>query len=254
MARHQTIVAVLSSLTAVLGIMLAPGCGQGGGTEGTWGRSFSGIIVADNGQPQSNVAVELLETGDRGITDSRGIFMLDRVELPVVPVTFQITGSQVQASVILSEELPKQEARVDLSIKVKSENAAEIAQVIVSVATPTPRPTATRTPVPPTPTSSAVSPAPTASPTTAPSSPQATPSAAPTPTATPMPTATPVECVGDLDGDLVVGLSDLSILLSAFGTSVGDPNYNAAADLSHNGTVDLVDQNLLLAQFGTDCR
>lgn len=58
---------------------------------------------------------------------------------------------------------------------------------------------------------------------------------------------------GDLDGDCVVGLADLSQLLTAYGACVGDPGYDAAADIDGSGCVDLADLSALLTQFGSDC-
>lgn len=52
----------------------------------------------------------------------------------------------------------------------------------------------------------------------------------------------------DLDGD--VDLADLGILLSAYGSSDGDPNWNPAADLNGDGTISLGDLNILLGNYG----
>lgn len=60
-------------------------------------------------------------------------------------------------------------------------------------------------------------------------------------------------CVGDVNGDGVVDLSDLTALLSAFGSATGDLAYNAAADFDNNGLVDLSDLTTLLSAFGTPC-
>lgn len=49
---------------------------------------------------------------------------------------------------------------------------------------------------------------------------------------------------GDLNGDNTVDASDLSILLSDFGTS------NAAADINGDGTVDVLDLSILLSNYG----
>lgn len=62
----------------------------------------------------------------------------------------------------------------------------------------------------------------------------------------PEPPATP----GDVDGDGDVDLTDLSLLLAAFGATSGAPEYNPGADLNRDGVVDLADLALLLANFG----
>ncbi|MBI5864882.1 MAG: hypothetical protein HZB38_10310 [Planctomycetes bacterium] len=60
-------------------------------------------------------------------------------------------------------------------------------------------------------------------------------------------------CVGDVNGDGEVGLADLTLLLAAFGSSTGDPNYSTAVDFDSNGAIELSDLTTLLAHFGTTC-
>ncbi|MCA9242607.1 MAG: hypothetical protein KDA32_01530 [Phycisphaerales bacterium] len=60
-------------------------------------------------------------------------------------------------------------------------------------------------------------------------------------------------CPGDITLDGVVDLADLAGLLSAFGTSIGNPGYSNAADLDDDGTVGLSDLAGLLAVFGSPC-
>lgn len=60
-------------------------------------------------------------------------------------------------------------------------------------------------------------------------------------------------CPGDVDGDSDIDLTDLSLLLSAYGFGTGDPAYNPAADFNHNGVIDLPDLSILLANFGGNC-
>jgi hypothetical protein len=61
-------------------------------------------------------------------------------------------------------------------------------------------------------------------------------------------------CVGDLNNDGAVDVFDYGIFAAAFGSSVGDPNYNADADFDSNGVVDVLDYSVLLSQFGrNDC-
>ncbi|MFQ5805572.1 MAG: hypothetical protein ACE5I3_03870 [Phycisphaerae bacterium] len=57
-------------------------------------------------------------------------------------------------------------------------------------------------------------------------------------------------CPGDVDGDGDTDLSDLAALLAAYGTSIGDPNYNPNADFDQDGDVDLSDLASLLSDYG----
>ncbi|MFQ5807676.1 MAG: dockerin type I domain-containing protein, partial [Phycisphaerae bacterium] len=60
-------------------------------------------------------------------------------------------------------------------------------------------------------------------------------------------------CVGDLNGDGVVNLSDLAILLSSYGKCEGEPGYIPEADLEPDGCVNLTDLAVLLAHYGETC-
>ena len=55
---------------------------------------------------------------------------------------------------------------------------------------------------------------------------------------------------GDIDGDGDVDISDLALLLSAFGSCTGEPAFNGAADFDQSGCVDLSDLATLLGSFG----
>jgi hypothetical protein len=57
-------------------------------------------------------------------------------------------------------------------------------------------------------------------------------------------------CPGDIDNDGDTDLSDLAALLAAYGSSVGDANYNPGADFDDDGDVDLSDLAFLLADYG----
>ncbi|MCA9243088.1 MAG: hypothetical protein KDA32_03970 [Phycisphaerales bacterium] len=61
------------------------------------------------------------------------------------------------------------------------------------------------------------------------------------------------DCPADLTGDGVIGLADLAQLIAAFGTSLGDPNYDPGADITGDDAVGLSDLALLLSVFGTSC-
>lgn len=61
------------------------------------------------------------------------------------------------------------------------------------------------------------------------------------------------DCPEDLDGNGVVDLADLSLMLVAFGSNLGEANYNGAADFDNDGKVDLADLSALLVVFGLPC-
>ncbi len=58
---------------------------------------------------------------------------------------------------------------------------------------------------------------------------------------------------GDIDGDCDVDLSDLSILLAAYGTCSGDAGFDADADLDGDECIALGDLSILLAHYGEVC-
>ena len=45
----------------------------------------------------------------------------------------------------------------------------------------------------------------------------------------------------DLNDDEIVDILDIAIVAKAFGSKLGDPNWNAIADLDKNGIVDIID-------------
>lgn len=60
-------------------------------------------------------------------------------------------------------------------------------------------------------------------------------------------------CLGDADGDFDVDLSDLSRLLSAFGTCEGEPAFDTNVDFNNDACIALEDLALQLGSFGTQC-
>lgn len=68
-----------------------------------------------------------------------------------------------------------------------------------------------------------------------------------TPTRTPTPTAAPAVSCADLNGDHLVRISDITIVVARYGTT--DP----AADLDHNGLVLIPDILIAVYQYGQSC-
>jgi len=56
-------------------------------------------------------------------------------------------------------------------------------------------------------------------------------------------------CIGDLNGDGVVELTDLAILLAGFGCTGG----GCPGDIDGDGDTDLADLAIMLSAFGTTC-
>jgi hypothetical protein len=59
------------------------------------------------------------------------------------------------------------------------------------------------------------------------------------------------ECLGDLDGDGVVGQADLAIVLADFGCN--DPIKGCRGDVNNDRRTDQADLALLLADYGRNC-
>ncbi len=59
--------------------------------------------------------------------------------------------------------------------------------------------------------------------------------------------------LGDVTGDKVVDLLDLSAILVAFGSQAGQSGYLRAADLNRDGVVDLVDLSVCTTNMGRGC-
>jgi hypothetical protein len=66
------------------------------------------------------------------------------------------------------------------------------------------------------------------------------------------PTCPPPPSVpGDVNGDGAVDLTDLAMLLGAFGSCAGDPGFVSGADFDDSGCIDLADLSVLLGNFGS---
>lgn len=60
-------------------------------------------------------------------------------------------------------------------------------------------------------------------------------------------------CEADINGDGVVNIIDLAILLGRYGSCAGDPGYYPGVDLNDDGCVNLPDLATLLARYGDVC-
>jgi len=63
----------------------------------------------------------------------------------------------------------------------------------------------------------------------------------------------PLPCPGDANCDGMINITDLGIILGAFGSSFGDTSYSYGADINKDGTINITDLGGLLAVFGTPC-
>jgi Tol biopolymer transport system component len=60
-------------------------------------------------------------------------------------------------------------------------------------------------------------------------------------------------CSGDLDGDGFRNLTDFTLFAAAYGTQLGDPNYDPDADLNGDGFVNVTDFTHFAAVYGVAC-
>ncbi|NOZ06734.1 MAG: S8 family serine peptidase [Chloroflexi bacterium] len=135
-------------------------------------------------------------------------------------------------------------------------NDALIYAAASPTATPSPSPTTTATASPSATPSATTSPTATATPSST-ATPSATPTATPTATssATPSPTPTSVSCAlpGDVNCDCTVDIVDIMTVASRWGTTAGDPLYDAAYDFDANGTIDIIDIMFVATRFLDQC-
>jgi hypothetical protein len=63
----------------------------------------------------------------------------------------------------------------------------------------------------------------------------------------------PEPCPGDLDADGVRDLTDFTLFANAYGSVMGDANYNPDADMDGDGVIDLTDFTQFAAVYGVPC-
>jgi len=58
---------------------------------------------------------------------------------------------------------------------------------------------------------------------------------------------------GDVNGDCVVNIVDISLAGAAFGSTSSSPSWNAAADLNNDGVINILDLAIVATNFGRTC-
>jgi len=54
----------------------------------------------------------------------------------------------------------------------------------------------------------------------------------------------------DLNGDRIVNIVDVTLVLKAFGSTPGIPNWNPVGDINHDGIVNVIDVTLITKDYG----
>jgi len=62
-----------------------------------------------------------------------------------------------------------------------------------------------------------------------------------------------IKLVGDIDGDGVVTIADISVAAMAFGSYPGHPRWNPIADLDQDNMISIVDVAVVAVNFGNSC-
>jgi len=58
---------------------------------------------------------------------------------------------------------------------------------------------------------------------------------------------------GDVNGDCIVNIIDVTLVTIAFGRSIGSPGYNPKSDLNNDGTINIIDVTIVTTTFGKTC-
>ena len=58
---------------------------------------------------------------------------------------------------------------------------------------------------------------------------------------------------GDVNGDCIVNIIDVTLVTVAFGRSIGSPGYNPKSDLNNDGTINIIDVTIVTTTFGKTC-
>jgi hypothetical protein len=63
-----------------------------------------------------------------------------------------------------------------------------------------------------------------------------------------------INCPGDLNGDSKINFDDFVMFAAAYGTHIGDADFNLMADLNHDNDVDFDDFVTFASVYGTSCK
>lgn len=134
-------------LVATISLFLLWGGGCGGGTRGSGGQLFEGVVSDSNARSLSGVSVTILSTGDSSITDNNGAFTISTNDVSG-GVEFLLEAQQFSGRVI-TQEVPQDATRVFVKFTVGSGSSPTITsdiEVKDRIPTPTAAPRATATP------------------------------------------------------------------------------------------------------------
>jgi len=62
-----------------------------------------------------------------------------------------------------------------------------------------------------------------------------------------------IKLMGDVNSDNKVNMTDITIILDAFGTFIGHPRWNPNVDLFKENKIDMADLILALDNYGKSC-
>ncbi len=72
----------------------------GGGTSGTGGQNFLGRMVSSDQTPLANVTITILESGDSGVTDANGNFLIE-ADTAGGDLNFEFVRSDINTSLLI---------------------------------------------------------------------------------------------------------------------------------------------------------
>ena len=108
-------------LCLTVGLLTLLACSSGG-SSGTGGRRFEGVVISRTGEPLPGVRLSALETGDETVTDERGLFVLDASTSPG-DVAVGVDGDGFSATITVNE-VPDSAVRIVIEVEVDQDTGA----------------------------------------------------------------------------------------------------------------------------------